>query len=422
MSRLIIDITELVTWSGKLTGVPRVMNEITLRYAHNPATVFVTWNGEHSCYTRVTVADVLTPQQATPGTLGEVTEVPPKSYLRLAKKLKNSSAIANASATLMIKAVKKLQSTPTLQKPIDTVKLVKGDRLLILADWHGSDTNLIDYLIKQHHNGVSLVQICYDLLPLVTPQYSGHATTSFGCYTEHIYPLCTTIIAISEHTKGDVQKWFKAHKLTAPAVEIMRLGDDFQRVRSEKPAAQAFTDRYHHNKQFLLCVGTIEARKNHTVLYYAYKRAITLDINLPPLVIVGRKGWLSGDIYEIMTHDPTVKDQFIFMDNTTDEELAWLYEHCLFSVYPSFYEGWGLPVAESVAYGVPCVASSTSSIPEIAGKLLTYFDPSSPDECLQAMAKLCKPAQLMQAKATLQRYQPVSWDVSIANLIKIVGT
>jgi len=129
-------------------------------------------------------------------------------------------------------------------------------------------------------------------------------------------------------------------------------------------------------------------------------------------VIVGRPGWLAHDIYTIIANDPETKDKFIFLKNVTDNELAWLYKNCAFTIYPSFYEGWGLPVAESIGYGVPCLCSNTSSIPEIAGDIVDYFSPSSPEECLEAMVRLLKPAELAKAKKRVVRYVPTSWDTT----------
>ena len=113
---------------------------------------------------------------------------------------------------------------------------------------------------------------------------------------------------------------------------------------------------------------------------------------------------------DLMTTDPDTKEQFIFLHNVSDEELSWLYDHCLFSIYPSFYEGWGLPIAESIAHGKPCLASNTSSMPEIAGDLLTYFSPYSSDECLQAIVGLLDPRARQKATTKIKKYRPVSWD------------
>jgi glycosyltransferase involved in cell wall biosynthesis len=111
-----------------------------------------------------------------------------------------------------------------------------------------------------------------------------------------------------------------------------------------------------------------------------------------------------------MTTDPETKDKFVILEQASDEELSWLYENCQFSVYPSFYEGWGLPIAESIAHGTPCICSNTSSMPEIAGDLLTYFSPASTDECLQAITGLLKPGALDKAKDRLKDYKPVAWN------------
>ncbi|MBC7943033.1 glycosyltransferase, partial [Candidatus Saccharibacteria bacterium] len=122
-----------------------------------------------------------------------------------------------------------------------------------------------------------------------------------------------------------------------------------------------------------------------------------------------------------MTNDPDTKDLFVFLHDASDEELSWIYDHSLFSVYPSHYEGWGLPVAESIAHGVPCIASNTSSIPEIAGDLIPYFSPTSTDECLQAICGLLDDKTLSNAKQKISAYRPTSWDETFAQIRGIIG-
>lgn len=366
MNRLIIDVSELAAWQGHLTGVPRVMDELSGRFTAKEGGVFVSWDSPAGCYRQVD--------------------------------------LPTAKTSILKKAAQKLlksESNPT------TVMPHKGDTLFVLADWHGSDPAFVDYLAGLKKTGVILAQMSYDLLPIVTPQYSGHATESLTRYTKTIYPLCDIIFAISEHTKQDITNWLKSNKLPVPKIEVIRLGDDFKLAKSSKPAGSYFSGEA---KDFLLCVGTIEARKNHALLYYVYKLASQRKIELPDLVIVGRRGWKSDDIYEVMTTDPQTKNKFIILEKASDEELSWLYKHCLFSVYPSFYEGWGLPIAESIAHSTPCVCSNTSSMPEVAGDLVSYFSPSSADECLQAITAMLKPGALEEARQKLKTYQPTSWD------------
>ena len=269
----------------------------------------------------------------------------------------------------------------------------------------------VDHVVELHGDGVLVAHIAYDLLPVVTPQYCGHSTERLANYVQNVYPICDTILAISEHTKRDIASWLDRERTARPEdrrVPSRRRLHPRRRRGSRRTCR--FSTAYNRNTHFLLCVGTIEVRKNHALLYYTYKLAHEQHIELPPIVIVGRRSWLSDDLYEVMTHDPQTKAKFVFLHDASDEELAWLYRHCQFSVYPSFYEGWGLPIGESLANGVPCVASRSSSMPEVAGELIPYFSPASADECLQAITAMLRPGSLDEAKRTISSYQPARWD------------
>lgn len=413
MSRLIIDITELSGWQGKLTGVPRVMSELGSRFAaENNKTIFVAWRGKEMGFRKVDFP--LETQEPEPQFDKR------RGLLTKAKKLKNSSKVAGLALALPERAARHLLKPQTvLSEP--EVKPHSGDVLFVMADWHGSDPSLIERLINLKEEGVKLVQISYDMLPIVMPQYSGHATTTFRKYVHEVYPLCDTIIAISQHTKEDATIYLGNNNLRVPPIEVMRLGDDFTHAAPSKPTEEAFLERIADKEQYILCVSTIEARKNHTLLYYAYKLAVQRKQALPKLVIVGRLGWLAQDVYEIITNDPDTREQLIFLQSASDNELSWLYENCLFSIYPSFYEGWGLPVAESLARGIPCVCSNSSSIPEVGGKLLSYFSPVSTDECLAEMVRLLDPAELNKARKKAASYKAATWDDCFVSVKHIIG-
>jgi len=229
---------------------------------------------------------------------------------------------------------------------------------------------------------------------------------------KEMLPKSDLVLSISQNTADDAKKWLASVDAALPAKSsVFRLGDEIGEGKSLKPKVTIPND-------FLLCVGTIEARKNHTCLYYAYKLAAEKGIDLPSVVIVGRKGWQADDIYEVMTTDPDMKDKFIFLHNASDTELTWLYSSAAFSVYPSFYEGWGLPVAESLLSGVPAVASNSSSIPEIAGDLVKYFSPNSPEELLGQLQKMTnKKTQTASRQAIKNRYKATSWDQSYEEVL-----
>lgn len=423
-NRLVVDMTELAGWQGKLTGVPRVMSELCRRFADNKSEViFTAWDGANKCLVQLAYS----PETVATDTPKQEAAYVTSSWLVQAKgayrRIKNSSALVNKTLSGPERVVRKVALRPNQTSGVQAqaVQLQQGDTLLVLADWHGSDSNYIEYLVALHGTGVVLVQMVYDLLPLVAPQYSGHATEYLTRYVRAVYPLCSRLIAISEHTKADVAKWLQAANLRVPPISVVRLGDDFHVVKPAQPVSEHFTASGLSGDDYILCVGTIEARKNHTLLYYAYKLAESRGVQLPKLVIVGRQGWQAENIYEIMTHDPVTKDNFVILENINDNELSWLYEHCLFSIYPSFYEGWGLPIAESVAHGVPCLSSNTSSMPEIAGNLLMYFSPYSPEECLAAITTLLDRPTLKSMQRKMAKYRPATWQQTFEALQSIIG-
>ncbi len=112
--------------------------------------------------------------------------------------------------------------------------------------------------------------------------------------------------------------------------------------------------------------------------------------------------------------DPRTRDKVLFLSGLTDRQMVWLYRHCLFTMYPSFYEGWGLPVSESLNQGKYCIAASSSSIPEIGGDLVGMHDPRDWSACLQlARQALLDPAFLTRRESEIRaRYRPTPWRAS----------
>ncbi len=105
-----------------------------------------------------------------------------------------------------------------------------------------------------------------------------------------------------------------------------------------------------------------------------------------------------------------------------DAELQWLYKNCLFGVYPSFYEGWGLPVAESLANGKLCLASRIPSVREIGADLIDYFSPYDSGECLEEVWKYCTDRDELQRRqvAIAAGYHRVSWSQTVDDLMRSV--
>ena len=407
--KILFDITYLAYWRGKPTGIPRVIAELTRVYARQSNCVFVVWGTNEGRFYEVDPMSIL-----SRGDDDKAFVFTPR--FKGAQKLKP----ALLPAGIFLRGLTIMQDKHKIPVPKGMIKTVgalhksrhkavtmeRGDLLFIpMGEW--ADKLYSDAVVSYVNHGVKLVQVCYDVLPLVTPQYSGHATKSMDEYNQKIFPLADRILVISEHTKTDLVRWLQAKKLRVPPVNVFRLGDDFHKIKPVQPSLPGGGSL--REQKYIICVGTIEARKNHTLLYYTYKLASLRGIELPLLVIIGRRGWKTDNIVDIIKDDPDVNKRMVFLNNVSDEELSWLYENAMFSVYPSFYEGWGLPIAESISYGIPCVASNTSSMPEIAGDLITYFNPASTDECLKAITDMSSPDALQAARKLIKKYKPTSW-------------
>ncbi len=412
MKKLYIDITESYAWEGEVTGIIRVMDELSSRFAKDTSISpnFVIWDEAAGVFRSVEFNDM--PHLAPNGKISKQSEFETNQN-NLVSPENEKSGLSQS-----VKRIFKARTGKAVNVIEDKPEAFINDNAVLFMPhggvW-GSDKYVQKLFVLQESHNVSVAPILYDLCPVVTPQFcSAGVRKIFNNYMSRVLSRASLVLAISENTASDAKTWTKSIGAgEIKAIDVFRLGDEIS-TKSSKPQEISLPGKY------VLCVGTIEARKNHISIYLAYKLAHQQNIKLPPLLIVGRKGWLAEDIYEIMITDPEIKDSIIFMHNATDDELAWLYQNAEFSVYPSFYEGWGLPVAESLLHGVPCIASDQSSIPEIAGDLIEYFSPFSPAELLTRIQNLITDqSKLSKMRDEIaEKYRATSWDESYQQVFK----
>ncbi len=444
-NRIVVDVTQLVHWGGKLTGIPRVMHELAVRCRreHQDAR-FVSWVKEIQDFCEIDLDATLkqrgngivylygpepahagdTPAAAEAGEAGAAAgDVPAEKAP--APEADTASAMVKRGLKRVAKAAIRRtryihpRIAETLESKAKAAHMSRfrrmqfrpGDVLFIpWGEWW--DKNFLARLEQLHADGIGLSTIIHDIGPMVVPHLSGHSTESLAEYCERIVPIADLVLAVSQNTKKDLTEWLKARQLPVPKIEVFRLGDNFEVVKPERPADEGFARLSLKGNDYIMCVGTIEAKKNHTLFFYVYSLARSRGVDLPPLLIVGRRGWKTENIFDIISDDPALKDKIVFMTDVSDAELSWLYDHCMFTVLPSFYEGWGIPIAESVARGVPCLHSNTTSMVEIAPGITGHFNPASAEECLAAIEQWLKPKALEKARLQTKKYKPTSWDDS----------
>jgi len=242
------------------------------------------------------------------------------------------------------------------------------------------------------------------------------------------------LIADSHNTKSDLMKFYRVSdskiRVIYPGVaersftqtNNAKLADaHFAITKDSGVAKRSFAQKY------ILFVGTLEPRKNVQGLIKAFnylKKNLVGAISDRPLqlYITGMKGWMYEDIFKEYENSE-FKDDIIFKGYVNDEELAGLYENASVFVYPSFYEGFGFPILEAFGYGVPVVASRTSSCGEIAGDGALLINPDSYKEIGEAILKIINNESLRQeliAKG-LNRAKEFTWQKTAREFLRLFG-
>jgi glycosyltransferase involved in cell wall biosynthesis len=193
----------------------------------------------------------------------------------------------------------------------------------------------------------------------------------------------------------------------------------------DNPIQASRTPRLPLNGSYALIVSTIEARKNHILLFRVWRRMLDEmpRESVPSLVFAGRIGWLVDDLLKQIANTNNLDGKLLLIENPTDAELVALYEGCRFTMFPSFFEGWGLPVTESLAMGKPCLTSDRTSLPEAGGRLARRFDPDNLHDAYRTIREVVDdPAGLKYWEAQIrQEFLPVFWSTTAEALLSGLG-
>ncbi|MCE2576831.1 glycosyltransferase family 1 protein [Komagataeibacter sp. FNDCR2] len=235
-----------------------------------------------------------------------------------------------------------------------------------------------DYLFLKNLRecGVKIALFVHDLIPIRNPEYVDNGVTiKFEKSFLDVLSVVTLLLTNSDYVRDDVKDYIKTRLDIVIPVKSIKLPTElsnknytYEKIRPEIRKISL--------EPYALTVSTIEARKNHILLLKIWnKLRHNRKLQIPNLVFVGKWGWEIEELKKYIHECDGLDKWFYILNGVSDEELSYLYENCLITVYPSFAEGWGLPVGESLAHGKLCVASNTTSIPEVGGELVKYIDP-----------------------------------------------
>jgi glycosyltransferase involved in cell wall biosynthesis len=306
-----------------------------------------------------------------------------------------------------------------------------GDILAALgAPWIVPD--YASYIEKvKREKGLRFALLIYDIIPLRRPEWCDEGVTRhFRAWFDGALALADIIFTISAATAADVSKYAQNADLALRAVPTsIPIGTGFKKsnIRQRSSTSGAALRRpLPPPNSYALIVSTIEPRKNHALLLRVWRRLLE-DMpgeSVPTLVFAGRVGWIADDFVQQLRNSSFLDGKIVLADNPTDEELEALYDGCLFTLFPSFYEGWGLPVTESYAFGRPCIVSKTASLPEAGGSLARYIDPDNATDAYRVIRETIEDrAALREWRDRVRReFRPVDWSQSAAALLKVLDT
>lgn len=460
MPRIYIDLTTSIRWRRPPVGIVRVEREFARHcLAHEPDTVFCeldaagVYRAIAPGHVRAVLDDAWCDAAAASGTVAHAPPVavpaggptPPRTRMQrvfdalahwgprmvpaaawpllrdLGRVLvdhhgawlrhRHARRAAAAAAAAQVGPVPATPATPPVAGAI-----APGPQDLFFSiglQWHHGAIHA--WHLKQR-TGVRVVEACFDTIPIDYPEYAGSARQPFAEHFTTIAHTADLVFAISDTTRADLRAFFaRVGLLRQPPIRTVHLATPD--VHADAPVTTLASSEQAvlaaAGRDFVLYVSTFETRKNHRLLLQVWK-----DLHrergdaCPRLVVVGMFGWGVADLWaEMQASEVFGAGRVLMLHHVSDALLGQLYRHCAFTVFPSFYEGWGLAATESLAYGKLVLTSDAPALREATQGLCPALHPLDfPRWRAQIAAWLDDPHARQQAEARIRAtYVPRHW-------------
>lgn len=243
----------------------------------------------------------------------------------------------------------------------------------------------------------STILVIHDLTPFLFPSFHRYKIRLiFNILFKRAIINSKVLVTISNSTKNDLLKFFGKF-IDEKKVNVIKesIDSDLVEYTNKKHYDPIYWKKikkiYHINGKYLLFVGTIEPRKNLDTLIKSFEMLINKGNNKIKLVIVGKRGWKYRKLIRYINKlDIKVKSKIIFTGYINNKDKSYLYKNSLLFIYPTLYEGFGLPVLESMSIGSPVITSDNSSIPEVSSNSCIKINPYDKNDIYKAIVYLIK--------------------------------
>jgi glycosyltransferase involved in cell wall biosynthesis len=291
----------------------------------------------------------------------------------------------------------------------------RAEKIVELSSiWEQSDLIYSPYYPVPRKREAKAILTIHDLIPLVHPEWFNNSSTIrfFEKNLRESAKCVEKIIADSHCTKRDIVKFYDIEE---EKIEVIHLAPSsiFKNTQNcNFPFKNDVPKIVSENRPYFLSVATLEPRKNLVRTIKAFELFRDSEKNLEPaLLLVGKSGWKNEELLKTFNNS-RYKDSIFFTGYLSDKALIAVYQQALAFIYPSLYEGFGLPVLEAMSSGVPVITSNNSSLAEIATDVALCCDPYSVEEIAVSMQRITESQTLRQNLSAwgIQRASKFSWE------------
>lgn len=278
-------------------------------------------------------------------------------------------------------------------------------------------THFFDYVIPFGVHGKKIVTV-YDMTFRAYPKTLPLKTKLLLATNLRVScKRANKIITVSEFSKREIMKYLN---ISAERINVVPSGINLQKYYPlDNESIKKVKDKYSLENSYFLYLGTLEPRKNLVRLIKAYYK-LKNEKNMPDLILAGQKGWFYEEIFECI-HKLKLEKSVVYIGYVSDEDTAPLICGATAFIFPSLYEGFGIPPLEAMACGTPVITSNVSSLPEVVGDGALLVDPYDVDDIYQKMKTLISNNNLREelVKKGIERASFFSWDNAATKLMEI---
>ncbi|MCK9409646.1 MAG: glycosyltransferase family 1 protein [Bacteriovoracaceae bacterium] len=319
------------------------------------------------------------------------------NYQKIIRK-NNSYSLPGTAEMFVRKSIGKL--LPNTKEPVRNKKA--SIDLLRAGDYDIFHPTYYDPYFMEYCSGKPYVVTVYDMIHELFPEYfSSPMREELIEQKKVLINNAAHVIAISEQTKKDI---LSIHSIDPDRITSIHLSSSFGRAEEIRSAEYKLPERY------ILFVGTRDIYKNFTFFLESMKNILLSEVNL--FLICAGPPFTEFENHLISTHGLSRQVMQRFPD---DDELKAIYKKALCLVYPTKYEGFGLPILEAFACGCPVVTSTTASLPEVGGDAVLYCSPTNADEIQQTVHQLIGDSELRKTlrRKGYDRLTLFSWEKTV---------